>query len=162
MFIFHRWPGQREVLSNRLFSSLSSEREWCRLGNRRSVCKLLWERQGKSSFHHGYEEVIKRWGLETCCCEVCALKWRDQRNCDSKVQAWTLVHLHQHLHWTRSQRPKPASQLSPLPVLSFDLRNESGRDEANAFQMKHTLENMLWEPPLCTPYKKAYSVHATL
>ena len=87
-------------------------RERCQLGSRRCVCKLLRGGQGSSSFNQGYKEVIKRWDLETCCCEVCALKWRIQRNCESKVQTWTLVHLHQCL----SLDQQPTSKAS-LPVV---------------------------------------------
>lgn len=66
------------------------------------------------------------------------------------------------LVWTRSRLPKPVSQFSPLCVLHFDLGSGSGRDEPKAFQMKHTLENMLREPSWCTACTNTYSVHAMI
>lgn len=115
-YVHFALTGQaKEVLSNRVFSPLCSGREWCQLGTRRRICKLLRGRQGRSSFNQGYKEIIKRWDLETHCCEVCTLKQRTQRNHDSKVQTWTPMRLHQCL--SLDQEPTSKASLPVLPTL---------------------------------------------
>jgi len=47
-------------------------------------------------------------------------------------------------------------------VLCFELWGRSGKDEPDAFQTKHTLENVLQEPTGCTPVTNKYLVHTTL
>lgn len=125
--------------------SSCSGREWCQLGMRSRVHKLLQGRQGRCSFEQGCKEVVRRWDLGTHYSEVCVLKWRSEGTMivGSKPKNWctyTRISV-----WARSQVPKPVSQQPLRPVLYFPLWSGSGRDEPNAFQVKHTFKNILWK-----------------